>query len=149
VKFWKGERVVYEFDESGCWTQKDIVKVKAKKPEVRRRAPRRGDFDASLDVLPKRNEPGIEGSACTYFVGLENPAVRSNEYFIYPKRTMVFAATRERMVLNVYEGKARLRSRDQKWTISEGGMIYIGRGEKCQVSNKSKDTIVRLFQVNL
>jgi quercetin dioxygenase-like cupin family protein len=150
VKFWKGEKIVYKFDESGCWTQEEVVKVHSKKSAPRKKGTvTKEEGERSIDVLEKRNEPGEDGDAYVRFLGLQNRVVRSNEFFIKPAQSMVFTATKERIVLNLYEGKARLSSKNQKWAVSAGGMIYIGRGDTCKLKNKSTDRTVRLFQLNI
>jgi quercetin dioxygenase-like cupin family protein len=150
LKFWKGEKVVYRFDESGCWTQEDILKVSSKKKNSQKKLAVKKDSDErSIDVLTKRNEPGEEGEGYVKFLGLHNRVMKSNELFIMPNQLMVFSATKERIVLNVYEGKAKVSSKSQKWVVSDGGMIYIGRGDTCKLKNNANDRPVRLFQLDI
>jgi quercetin dioxygenase-like cupin family protein len=145
LKFWKGEKVVYSFHESGCWTQKDVVKVHSKKNSfVKQKKITKEDHEKSIDVLPKRDEPGEEGDEFIKFFGLNNRAVKSDEFFIMPGQSMVFTAAKNRIVLTVYEGKARISSNQRKWQVSVGGKIYIGRGNTCKLKNESKDQTVRL-----
>lgn len=156
LKFWKGEKIIYHCDENGLLTQQgvhlveddDEVPLRRSRP-ARRNAQSKPEAPSEIEVLPRRVVPGEADDVRVKYTGLANRVMTTDEYEILPKQSMTFKASKQRMMLYVSQGKAKLVSNSKKWVIATGGMIYISKGDSCRITNKSATEPVRLFETSM
>ena len=154
LKYWKGEKIIYQCDENGFYTQQGVHRVSDDEDDVpaksrRTRRTSRKPIEKEIEVLPARVLPGEADEQKIKYTGLANKAMVTDEYEILPRRSMVFKAVKQRMILHVSHGKAKLHAHDKKWVIGAGGMIYITRGDSCRITNRSTTEPVRLFETSM
>jgi hypothetical protein len=142
MKYSNGEEVDALLNELGFRIDGSVAEVTEPRRERKRagRAP-------GIEVLPCRAVPGTREESLVKFTGLTNAVARSNEMFIDEEQSVTFRAVRDRIVLTVYAGQAELIAMQKKWVISDGGTIYIGRGQECTITNRSRVNRVQLFQI--
>ena len=151
LKYWKGEKIIYQCDENGLYTQQGVHRVSDDEDEMPRPTKKtsRKPVEKEIEVLPARVLPGEADEQKIKYTGLANKAMITDEYEILPRRSMVFKAVKQRMILHVSHGKAKLHAHDKKWVIGAGGMIYITRGDSCRITNRSTTEPVRLFETSM
>ena len=151
LKYWLGEKILYQPDENGFLTKSGVLEVKEESSsKVSKKYNHKKVTNSSFEVIPNRIEPSIEETkSIELYKGIENGVITSNEIFIKEKEQMEFFAEKEKIVLHVFSGKAKLKSKGKEWEISTGGTIYINKGDKCSIINKSKKKPFCLFRVKI
>jgi quercetin dioxygenase-like cupin family protein len=145
LKWWAGERILYVCDEDGCMTKAGVFTPR--KEEKPRRRPKLEALESQ--VLPRRNEPGDKEAGCIRFQGLDNREMRSDEVAIPPGETMAWHAQRRSITIGVSKAErpADLDVNGKQWTIYEGGIFFLARGSRGQLTNNTHRPI-SVFEVS-